>query len=291
MTVRNQKNVQACSPVCPVPGSVGGGITTTLPGLLLLVVMMTAHFAWSAPLNDGFEAASVKLSANQNAVPGVAGIPPIPSGPIATLSLSHATFQGLLMRAYDIRYLSIIGPSWIDSVYYDVTAKVPSGARRQQIAEMLQKLLAERFGLSVRWETKIVSGWALLAGSAPLKLKKTNLAGNAADLEPDGAPNRYPMLAHKDGMRTLLLKGFSMQGLANAVRGEVGEPVQDLTGLKGAFDITLEGETENSADVTAGMSAASVKKSLRSYGLDFVRQKVQVKTLRVDSANKTPKPN
>ena len=65
-------------------------------GLLLLIVVMTAH-AWSAPLEDGFEVASVKLSANQNAKPGLGGIPPIPSGPIATLSLSHATFRGLLI--------------------------------------------------------------------------------------------------------------------------------------------------------------------------------------------------
>jgi len=156
---------------------------------------------------------------------------------------------------------------------------------------MLQKLLVERFGLSVRWETKTVSGWALMAGSAPLKLKKTDLAGGAADLEPDGLPNRYSKMTSKDDMRTILMKGFSIQGLANAAWAEVGEPVQDLTGLKGAFDITLEGETDNPADIMAGMSAASVKKSLRSYGLDFVRQKVQVKTLRVDSANKTPTPN
>ena len=87
------------------------------------------------------------------------------------------------------------------------------------------------------------------------------------------------------------MKGISMQGLANSVWVEVGEPVQDLTGLKGAFDIALEGETDNPADFLAGMSAASVKQSLRSYGLDLVRQKVQVKTLRVDSANRIPKPN
>jgi uncharacterized protein (TIGR03435 family) len=156
---------------------------------------------------------------------------------------------------------------------------------------MLQKLLAERFGLRVRWETNIVNGWALVTGSAPLKLKKTDLAVDPADLEPDGARNRYPMLIRKDRMRTLRMRGFSMQGLANGVWGEIGEPVQDLTGLKGTFDITLEGDTDNPADVLAGMSAVSVKKSLRSYGLDFVRQKIQVKTLRVDSANKTPKPN
>jgi uncharacterized protein (TIGR03435 family) len=121
---------------------------------------------------------------------------------------------------------------------------------------MLQKLLAERLGLTVRWETNIVNGWALVAGSAPLKLNKTDLAGDAADLEPDGAPNRYPSLMRKDRMRTLLMKGFSMQGLANGLWGELGEPVQDSTGLKGAFDITLEGETDNPADIMAGMSAA-----------------------------------
>ena len=291
MTTIDQKNVQACNHACSVPGSMGGGIVTMLAGLLLLVVMMTAQFAWSAPLKDGFEVASVKLSANQNAVQGFAGIPPIPSGPITTLSLSHATFRGLLMRAYSTRYTSIIGPSWIDSIYYDVTAKVPSGARGQQVAQMLQKLLAERFALSVRWETNIVNGWAIMTGSVPLKLKKTVLAGDAADLEPDGVPNRYPRLTRKDSMRTLLMKGFSMQGLANGIWGEIDQPVQDLSGLKGAFDITLEGETDDPADVLVGMSAASVKKSLRSYGLDFVRQKVPVQTLRVDSANRTPTPN
>jgi uncharacterized protein (TIGR03435 family) len=195
------------------------------------------------------------------------------------------------MRAYGVRYSSIAGPSWIDSTYYDVAAKVPSGARGQQIAEMLQKLLVERLAMHVRLETTLVSGWGLVAGPAPLTLKKTDVAGDAADWEPDGAPNRHTSLTRGDGMRTVRMIGFSMQGFANGIWGEVGEPVQDLTGLKGAFDFTLEGETDNPADIMAGMSVSAVKKSLRNYGLDLVRQKVQVRTLRVDSANKTPAPN
>jgi uncharacterized protein (TIGR03435 family) len=292
MTVISQKCVQACSYIISVAGRMGEGIGTTFLTLLLLVVVMTAHSACAAPLNDGFPVASVRLSPNQSDVPGVGGIPPIPSGPIATLSLRHATLHGLVMRAYGVDYLSLEGPSWIDSIYYDVTAKVPAGARGQQVAEMLQKLLAERFGLSVRWETKIVNGWGLVVGAAPLKLKKTVLAGDVADLEPYGAPNRHAMLMRKDGMRTITMKGFSMQGLASSLSVEIGEPVQDSSGLKGAFDVTLEGETTGDpADFMAGMSAASVKKSLRAYGLDLVRQKVQVKTLRVVSANRSPKEN
>ncbi len=290
MTVVSQENVQACNRVCPVPGSGrGGGISAPLPYLLFILVTMTARFAWSASLDGGFEVASVKLSSNQSAVRGFAGVPLIPSGPIATLSLSHATFRGLLMSAYGVRYLSIEGPSWIDSSYYDVTAKVPSGAQGRQVAEMLQKLLVGRFALNLRWETKLVSGWALVAGPGPLKLKKTDLAGDVSELGPDGLPNRYAKLMHKERSRTITMTGYSMQGLANAVWGEVREPVQDLTGVKGAFDITLEGETDNPEDIAVGMSAASVKDSLRVYGLSLVRQKVQVKTLWVDSANRIPK--
>lgn len=290
MTVINQPNAQTCNRACAFRGTLGG-MATQSPSFLLLIIAMTAHLARSAPLTDTFEVASVKLSAKQDAILGRGGAPPIPYGTIITLSLQHATLQGLLMRAYDVRPGSIVGPSWIDSTYYDVTAKASSGVRGQQAAELLQKLLAERFDLRVQWETKSVGGWALVAGSVPLKLKKTTLAGDVGDFEPDGARNRLPMLKRADGMRTLILKGFSMQGLANAIRGEVGDPVQDLTGLKGAFDITLEGETENDADIRAGMSAAAVKKSLRSYGLDLVRQTVQMRTLRVMSANRTPKPN
>lgn len=266
-------------------------IAKTFLVLLLSGLMAAFHVAWSASFNDGFEVASIKLSANQNAVPGVAGMPPIPSGPISTLSLSHATLHGLLMRAYGVRYSSVTGPSRMDSTYYDVVAKVPPGAGRQQVQDMLQKLLVERFAMRVGWETTLVSGWALVTGPAPLKLKKTDLPVDPADLEPDGAPNRYLSLSRHDRMRTITMKGSSMQGLVNAVWSEVGEPVEDLTGLKGAFDITLEGETDSPEDIMVGMSAASVKECQRGYGLDLVRQKVQIKTLRVDSANRTPKPN
>jgi uncharacterized protein (TIGR03435 family) len=253
--------------------------------------MLAACSAWPASPSEAFEVASIKLAGNQNSVPGVAGAPPIPSGLIATLSLTHATLHGLLMRAFGVRYSSVAGPSWMDSTYYDVTAKVPPGTQGQQLGEMLQNLLVERFAIRHHWETMAVSGWGIVTGREHLQMKRTSLAGSADVLEPDGMPNRRVTLTRNDRTRTLNIKGFSMQGLASAAWGELGEPVEDLTGLKGAFDFILEGETDNPADVMAGMSAASLKKSLRSYGLDLVRQKVQVKTLRVDAANRTPKPN
>lgn len=219
---------------------------------------------------------------------GILG-PPLPSGPIATLSLRHATLKGLLTRAYSLRVWQIAGPSWLESTYYDVTAKVPTGARPQQVAEMLRNLLADRFDLRIRWETKSVDGWALVAGPSPLKLKRTALPGEPTEVDPDGVPGRTASLTFRGaGGATVVSKGVSMHGLAQSLWADLSQPVQDFTGLKGAYDITLEDDRES---ILAPVSVASMKKALRAYGLDLVRRKVQAKTLRVESAVKTPKPN
>lgn len=258
----------------------------------LLVLLMAVDSALSASPGDSFEVASVKLSADQNPWPGISGLaPPIPSGPLATLYWPHVTLQGMLVRVYPVRYSSLVGPSWIDNTYYDVTAKVPAGVRGQRVAEMVRTLLLERFDMRVRSETKLVKGWALVVGRSPLKLKRTSLPGDPTDVDPDGVPSRSVSVRRKHTVKMVTMKGTSMQGLANAVRVEFGEPVQDSTGLKGAFDVTLEGEMNDPADPMSSMSPASVMRSLRNCGLDLVREKVQLKLLRVVAATRIPKPN
>jgi hypothetical protein len=115
---------------------------------LLAAAVIAATCAWSGS-PESFIAASVKLSAKQQPMPGEGILgPPLPSGPIATLSLPHATLKGLLTRAYSLRVWQIAGPSWLEGTYYDVKAKVPAGARPQQVAEMLRNLLAHYLSLS-----------------------------------------------------------------------------------------------------------------------------------------------
>jgi uncharacterized protein (TIGR03435 family) len=257
-----------------------------------LLAILAIAGAFPASALDSFAVASVKLSANQNPIPGQGGLgPPIPSKPVASLSIDHATLQGMLSRAYSLRITSIVGPGWIESAYYDVNAKVPPGAGREKIAEMLRNLLTQRFDLRVRLETRIVDGWALVAGPLPLKLTPTSLPVDPADSDPEGVPGRNIRFGVEGAQMKITAKGDSMEGLAKLIVGELDEPVQDKTGVKGVFDFTLQGEKTNPAEMFSHIDAASVKRSLRPYGLDLVRQKGEKITLHVDSGNKNPKPN
>ena len=48
------------------------------------------------------------------------------------------------------------------SEFYDIAAKVPDGATMEQVRIMLQRLLAERFGLVVHRETRQLPGFRLV---------------------------------------------------------------------------------------------------------------------------------
>jgi uncharacterized protein (TIGR03435 family) len=254
------------------------------------LLVLLAHSIPATLFGSSFEVASVELSANQNPIPGVAGAPPIPSGPVAVLSLQHATLQGMLFRAYSVPYNSIVGPAWMESVFYDVSAKVPPGAGRDSIAEMLRNLLTERFELRIREEKRPVNGWALVAEPS-MKLKATPLPTDIADFDPDGLPGRRVSTRRRENEQTQIITGTSMQGIAKILSFQLGEPVQDGTALKGAFDITIQGEIGNPGQTPARIAPEFVMKSLRANGLNLVRQKVEIRTIRVDSANRNPKGN
>jgi len=255
-----------------------------------IAAVTLTSYAWSGSSQE-FIVASVKLSAQQNDIAGDFGIgPAIPTGPVATLRFPHTTLQGLLGRAYSLRVFQVSGPSWIEHTYYDVTAAVPKGAGRSQMAEMLQKLLAERFQMTVRLETKESNGWALVVGRPPLKLKRTSLPGKPTVDDPESVPDSGVTIEFSPGTKKVIRRGASMYGLALSLWGAMGEPVQDATGLKGAYDFTLEFEQGEGERMTS-VSPASARRALRECGLDLVRRQIQTKRLVVDSATKTPIPN
>lgn len=67
----------------------------------------------------------------------------------------YTSMAALLRRAYKLEsYQKLIGPDWMDATWYEVAATLPSGATQDQIPEMLQALLVDRFKLAVRRESK-----------------------------------------------------------------------------------------------------------------------------------------
>src|SRR5215472_6338090 len=96
-----------------------------------------------------FEVASVKTSASDT------GRPDIKRDPGGGITLSNATLELLVVMAYNIQSFQIAGgPSWLRSRRFDVVAKAPEGAPKNQTWVMLQTLLADRFQLTVHREAR-----------------------------------------------------------------------------------------------------------------------------------------
>ena len=186
----------------------------------------------------------------------------VPSSP-QRLTYERALFRALLMDAYGVQRDRIKGPEWAtaDAVnggaLFDVSAIVPPGATKEQVATMLQNLLQERFKLAVHRETAQSSGFALVvAGGGP---KLTPSAGPVREseratvgargfidvqVEKDGFPNLAPgrNMGGMFGAGTVRLRfrDYPMSDLVQQFSFALGLRLVDRTGLSGRYDFTLE---------------------------------------------------
>jgi uncharacterized protein (TIGR03435 family) len=87
---------------------------------------------------------------------------------------SHITSFSLrdyIGMAYKIRAAQITGPDWITDTRFDMNATLPPGGKTEQVGEMLQPLLADRFGLKFHREKKEFNVYVLVRNNRPLALK------------------------------------------------------------------------------------------------------------------------
>ena len=201
-----------------------------------------------------FEVASIKRSD-----PSRLGspVPPRPSSPGA-FRTEFSTLSGLAMRAYGLKQGFEIDwkSPWMGTELYDVEAKVPTGATKAQIRTMLQRLLADRFGLVAHRETRQLPGYRLIVATGGPKLNPPAAApaktGDAAlGLAPaqNGVVVKHgiPQLSDSAGtgefmtLAGTVLRGRheSMTGLAYWLALTLHEPVVDATGLTGEYDYDL----------------------------------------------------
>ena len=72
------------------------------------------------------------------------------------------SLRDLISVAYGVKDYQIAGPDWLNGQRFDIAAKMPEGAKEDQVPEMLRALLAERFHLEVHRETREHSIYALV---------------------------------------------------------------------------------------------------------------------------------
>jgi uncharacterized protein (TIGR03435 family) len=156
------------------------------------------------------------------------------------------TLKMLISYAYGVLPEYVLsGPDWAVSQQYDINAKLsgkeadtfaklPPNQREVQTAEMLRTLLADRFRLKVRRQTKESASYTLvLAKGSPNLTKSLPLEPDSDGHMPPDAGTSTTML---DGRH--IVKRTSMLMFASSLSSdpEIARKVVDQTGLKGPYD-------------------------------------------------------
>src|SRR5579863_5941907 len=116
-----------------------------------------------------FEAASIKPSSSSDQRLFY-NMSDIQSG--GQFTVSNITVKRLIEDAYRIKDFQISGgPGWIGSELFDIAAKPDGPMNREQFQQTLQSLLAERFRLAIRTDTREMPRSAIL--NLPLVLGNT----------------------------------------------------------------------------------------------------------------------
>ena len=235
-------------------------VSAMLTCFIFLSSSLAGTFAQTT--SNGFEVASIKPSD-----PNTQGIT-FRNMP-GRLEINGATLRVLIEQAYDIRDFQISGgPKWIDSDRFDVSAKIEGGAnphpdltnipdQRKQMERQrkrLQSLLADRFQLKIRRETKEMQAYVLTTAKNGSKLKEAKLeeptpVDNKAQLPPRGPGIRV-------GYGRITGQFITLDFLAQILAQQVGRPVIDTTGLTGSYDFALEWTPDPAQGQGPGMMPA-----------------------------------
>jgi uncharacterized protein (TIGR03435 family) len=225
-----------------------------------------------------FEVATVK-PANSN---GTIAIRRLPGG---RWIASNASLRLLITWAYDITDERLEGaPGWMDSASFDIAAQSPvESPTREQLHQMVQSLLADRFNLRVHWDHK----------ELPLYRLEMDADGPKVHVEAPGTavsqdPFNMTVLGRLSGTHVTAAM------LAKVLSNQFGRFVEDDTGFDSVFDFTLVWRPEGASpqDMPADDDRPSIFTAIREQlGFKLVPAKGPVAVIVVDHVDRHPAAN
>jgi bla regulator protein blaR1 len=207
-----------------------------------LLLAAAAIAAAQPPQRPAFAVASIKPSQ-----PDARGITLqfLPGGRLVVTNLPLVI---IIATAYNLPFQSprlIGGPTWIRSERFDIEATaekgaIPAGmsseARRLKMIAMLQTLLADRFQLAVRRETKEMPVYAVTVAKDGPKLEKAKV--EEKDCPEARTADGFACHEFTGGQgRGLHGQAVDISDLVRYVENWAERPVIDRTGLKGLYRI------------------------------------------------------
>jgi uncharacterized protein (TIGR03435 family) len=286
---------------------------TTHCAIAIAVLMLTASATRGQPARLEFEVASVRPTPPSEQHGLSLGFRMDAAG----MHIGSLTLRDIVAVAYRVKTYQVRGPDWTETDRFDINATLPPGAKADQIPEMLQALVTERFGLALHREKKEMPVYALVVGKPPLRLQELppdphaattkdvvngTLTGGPAGVYRDfGNGSSYSFVGGKfEG------KKLGMATLATELERYSDRPIVDLTELKGIYDVRFEAPAEDyqvllrRAAVNFGMVIPAqimraidndtnpLPQAVEQLGLKLEPRRMPVDLLLIDQVRRTP---
>lgn len=155
------------------------------------------------------------------------------------LSIKNQTVNSLISVSFGIHQKQIVGdPAWLGTERFDIEGKADLAGEPnlQQIQEMIQKLLRDRFDLKFHRDKRDLSIYAIKVAKGGTKIARSTTTSPLPSQTGHG----------RGGQQERKFTNNSMSDFALGMQAYMDRPVVDETGLPGRYDFTLKWTPDNS---------------------------------------------
>ncbi len=232
-----------------------------MAGILFLSFLFIQ--ASAGPL--AFEVASVKRSQQRD---DQMLIRPLPGG--QSYVARNATVHRMISLMYNLPDSQIVGgPGWLETDGFDIEAKAQKSSSLDELHQMFQTLLADRFKLSFHRETRDIQAYVLVVDERGPKFKQSDSQD----------PFALPLRADPGG--PIIATRVSMERWCVALAQLLHVPVVNNTGLPGYYDFKFDWRIQPLSD-----DASIFYELCEQLGLKLESRKAPVEVFVIDSVSK-----
>jgi uncharacterized protein (TIGR03435 family) len=211
------------------------------------------------------------------------------------LSISRMDMYMLVQFGFRVKPNQYTVPDWAKTTAYDVEAKFAEGATQDQVFDMLQPLLIERFGLRFHRETRERDVYAIVVAKGGIKARELR-----SDEDPTIVKTATGIFGGKGtmiapGNRAMTYTATTPASLAQALMDKFDLPVVDRTNLTARyflqFDDPLPGLLQGQGVSYEDARLQAIQEQLQGQGLRLEKQRAPTEMLIIDHLEKTPTAN
>jgi uncharacterized protein (TIGR03435 family) len=185
---------------------------------------------------------------------------------------SSNSLKTYLATAFNLYADMIVGPKWLETQRFDITAKAPANVSGisggdldiDAMRTLLLNLLIDRFKLTWHIEDRPAPAFALTAPKQPTKLKKADPTARSSCRYVQAPANSALSISWECHNVTMAQLAEKLPSWANAY---ITHPAVDLTGIEGGWDFTLSW-TPRGAFEAASRAAAGTQQAGASAATD-----------------------